>query len=376
VTSAAVAAARAVGYQNAGTVEFIADASEGLRPDRIWFMEMNTRLQVEHPVTEAVTGLDLVEWQFRIAAGEPLPLAQEQILLNGHAVEARLYAEAPDAGFLPSTGLLAHFRLPQGVRTDAGYAEGSEVTPYYDAMLAKLVAHAPSREAAVAELAEACDAVEAWPVRTNAGFLARCLDAPDFIAGDVDTGFIEERLGELAEPGEPSQAALAAAATAARLTGENALAEEAPSPWRELAGFRLNAPADPTVHLYLDGHQVATRGEPGAAARSVLVAADETLVVFEHGEAFVFSQRPPAGPADPLGGDGQIRSPLPGRVAALAVAPGDQVEKGQTLLVIEAMKMEHALNAPFDAEVETVAAALGAQVTEGAVLIALKPRTA
>ncbi|WP_304177353.1 acetyl/propionyl/methylcrotonyl-CoA carboxylase subunit alpha, partial [Phenylobacterium aquaticum] len=183
VTDAAVKAARAVNYRGAGTVEFIADASEGLRPGRIWFMEMNTRLQVEHPVTEAVTGVDLVEWQFRVASGEALPLRQDEIVLSGHALEARLYAENPAGGFLPSIGVLEHFRMPEGIRVDSAVEEGDAVSPHYDPMIAKLIAHAPTREGASDRLAQACAEVEVWPVKTNAGFLARCLDHPDFIAG-------------------------------------------------------------------------------------------------------------------------------------------------------------------------------------------------
>ncbi|PZQ65905.1 MAG: methylcrotonoyl-CoA carboxylase, partial [Phenylobacterium zucineum] len=204
VTEAAVKAARAVGYVGAGTVEFIADASEGLRGDRIWFMEMNTRLQVEHPVTEMVTGLDLVEWQFRVAAGEPLPLAQDQIQLTGHAVEARLYAENPATGFLPSIGRLESFSLPTGVRVDAGVEEGDAITPFYDPMIAKLIAHAPTRDEAIAELAESCAEVEVYPVKTNAGFLVRCLETPDFIVGSVDTGLIGREAEALAATAEPS----------------------------------------------------------------------------------------------------------------------------------------------------------------------------
>src|SRR4051812_34672359 len=254
VCGAAVRAAQAVNYVGAGTVEFIADASEGLKPDRIWFMEMNTRLQVEHPATEMVTGLDLVEWQLRVAAGEPLPLAQDQIGLMGHAVEARLYAENTAGGqFLPSTGPLEHFRLPENIRADAGVEEGGEVTPFYDPMIAKLIAHAPSREQALAELAEACDAVEVFPVKTNAGFLARCLEAPDFIAGDLDTGFIGRNLEELTARGEPSPAALSAAATAALIADDDGLREEGPTPWRALAGFRLNAPPEMSVRLFHQG---------------------------------------------------------------------------------------------------------------------------
>jgi acetyl/propionyl-CoA carboxylase alpha subunit len=365
VTSAAVRAAKAVGYVGAGTVEFIADASQGLKPDRIWFMEMNTRLQVEHPVTEMVTGLDLVEWQFRVAAGEPLPLAQDQIALNGHAVEARLYAESPATGFLPSTGPLTHFVLPDGVRADAGVEPGDAVTPFYDPMIAKLIAHAPTREAAIAELCDACEAVEVWPVKTNAGFLARCLEAPDFIAGDVDTGFIERNLVELTATPEPSSAALSAAAAAALPP------EAGPDPWTALAGFRLNAPPQTGVRLFRDGRPVVCEPDPDAPDRAVLITDEDEIVVFEHGEAFAFADHPPAADAGGGGGDGQVRAPMPGKVTAVAVKAGDAVAKGQPLVTLEAMKMEHALSAPFDAKVEELAVALGQQVSEGALLVRL-----
>jgi acetyl/propionyl-CoA carboxylase alpha subunit len=369
ITTAAVKAAKAVNYIGAGTVEFIADASAGLRPDRIWFMEMNTRLQVEHPVTEMVTGLDLVEWQLRVAAGEPLPLKQQEIGLAGHAVEARLYAESPANGFLPSTGVLEHFALPPSVRADAGVEEGGEVTPFYDPMIAKLIAHAETREQALAELAEACDAVEVWPVKTNAGFLARCLEAPDFIAGDVDTGFIERNLAELTAAPEPSPAALAAAAEAAMVVDETLSPD--PSPWRDLTGFRLNAAPSNTVRLFRLGKPVIAQGSERAAGRSVLLTDDDEIVVFEAGEAFVFASHPP--PADEAGAasDGAIRSPMPGKVTGLSVTLGDKVVKGQALLTLEAMKMEHALTAPFDGVVEGVSVTLGAQVSEGAVLVKL-----
>ncbi len=371
VTAAAVKAAKAVSYVGAGTIEFIADASQGLRADRIWFMEMNTRLQVEHPVTEMVTGLDLVEWQLRIAAGEPLPLKQDEIGLSGHAVEARLYAESPANGFLPSTGVLDHFELPPTVRADAGVEEGGEVTPFYDPMIAKLIAHAETREGALAELAEACDAVEAWPVKTNAGFLARCLEAPDFIAADVDTGFIERNLSELTATPEPSPAALSAAAEAAMVVDETQSPEA--SPWRDLQGFRLNAAPEDSVRLFFRGKPVIGRANQGAAVRSALLADNDEIVVFEAGEAFVFSPHPPS--AEDLGAanDGQVRSPMPGKVTGLSVKVGEAVIKGQTMLILEAMKMEHALTAPFSGTIDTVSVSLGAQVSEGAVLVKLTP---
>ena len=368
VTDAAVKAAKAVGYVGAGTIEFIADASQGLRGDRIWFMEMNTRLQVEHPVTEMVTGLDLVEWQLRVAAGEALPLKQKDIGLTGHAVEARLYAESTAGGmFLPSTGGLEHFVLPPTVRADTGVEAGGEVTPFYDPMIAKLIAHAESREAALAELADACDAVEVWPVKTNAGFLARCLEAPDFIAGDVDTGFIERNLATLTAEGLPSPAALAVAGQAALMeadTGED-------SPWDRLAGFRLNARPETAVRLFLGGKPVMADAAASAAERASLITPDGEIVVFESGQAFVFSSHPPADDHEAAASDGQVRSPMPGKVTQLSVKAGDAVRKGQAMVTLEAMKMEHALAAPYDGTVEAVTVALGDQVSEGAALVKL-----
>jgi acetyl/propionyl-CoA carboxylase alpha subunit len=310
-----------------------------------------------------------MEWQLRVAAGEALPLTQKEIGLTGHAVEARLYAESPANGFLPSTGRLEHFQLPPTVRVDTGVEEDGEVTPFYDPMIAKLIAHAETREAALAELAEACDAVEVWPVKTNAGFLARCLEAPDFIAGDLDTGFIDRNLAELTAPPEPSPAALSAAAQAARVVDESA--EPAPSPWRDLAGFRLNAPPETTVRLFLGGKPLIAEARETGAPRSVLLTDEGEIVVFEAGEAFVFAAHPPAIDQADAAGDGQVRSPMPGKVTQLPVKAGDKVAKGQALLTLEAMKMEHALTAPFEGTVETVSVTLGDQVSEGAVLVKL-----
>ncbi len=369
VTAAAVKAAKAVNYVGAGTVEFIADASAGLRGDRIWFMEMNTRLQVEHPVTEMVTGLDLVEWQFRVAAGEPLPATQDEITCTGHAVEARLYAENPASGFLPSIGKLEAFSLPLGIRIDAGVEAGDAISPYYDPMIAKLIVHGETREDAIADLAEACSEVNIWPVKTNAGFLVRCLESPDFIAGAVDTGLIGRDLESLTAQPEPSPEVLATAGWAFREVVEARATGQPATPWVELLGFRLNAPAQETARVFL-GAQAVHVPMPLEPTRIVHVAGEEEVVVFEAGEAFVFRDHPPVADAD-AAGDGGIRAPMPGKVTVVSVQPGDTVAKGQALVTLEAMKMEHGLTAPFDGVVDEVAAELGGQVTEGTVLVRL-----
>jgi propionyl-CoA carboxylase alpha chain/3-methylcrotonyl-CoA carboxylase alpha subunit len=398
VCDAAVKAARAVNYEGAGTIEFIADASEGLRADRIWFMEMNTRLQVEHPVTEMITGQDLVEWQLRVASGEPLPLTQDEITMTGWAMEARLYAENPATGFLPSTGPLKHFRLPaetlsqreregpdgeaggrvrgydaDAVRVDSAVEEGGDVTPFYDPMIAKLIVHADTREAAAEALADACGSVEVWPVRTNAAFLARCAGHPDFVAGEVDTGFIERRLDTLLGDGQPSAVVAGVAATA---LVELQSRDEGPTPWSALdvaAGFRLNGPPRRRMTLIcgateLEGELLDVDLHP----EDLLVLDEDEVVVFEYGEAFVF--RRPTADAVAHGGesDGAVISPMPGKVVSVSVKAGDTVSKGQTLLVLEAMKMEHALAAPFDGVVAELTAVAGGQVSEGVVLVRLE----
>jgi 3-methylcrotonyl-CoA carboxylase alpha subunit len=368
ICGAAVRAAKAVNYQGAGTIEFIADGSGGLRADRIWFMEMNTRLQVEHPVTEAVTGLDLVEWQLRVASGEALPLTQEQIGLNGWAMEARLYAEDPVSGFLPSIGPLTHFKLPANIRVDSAVEQGGAVTPFYDPMIAKLIVHAATRDAAAAKLADACRKVEVWPVKTNAAFLARCAADADFVAARLDTGFIERRLDRLVPGTEPSEAVLATAA-ASRAAG----ARNDASPWSALTGFRVNAAASNRQWLNVGGAERLVEVGPvrGEEAPASIRLHGET-VVFENGLAYAFADEAAVTGASQAQGDGQIRSPMPGKIVQAPVAEGETVTKGQVLVVLEAMKMEHALTAPTDGVLAELKVKLGDQVSEGVVLARLE----
>jgi 3-methylcrotonyl-CoA carboxylase alpha subunit len=366
ICGAAVRAAKAVNYQGAGTIEFIADGSAGLKPDRIWFMEMNTRLQVEHPVTEAVTGLDLVEWQLRVASGEPLPRSQDQIGLNGWAMEARLYAEDPASGFLPSIGPLTHFKLPLDIRTDSAVEQGGAVTPFYDPMIAKLIVHAPTREAAAAKLASACRAVEVWPVKTNAAFLARCAAHPDFVAARIDTGFIERGLEALVPDRAPSEAVLASAAAAAVAAARNDA-----SPWSTLTGFRVNAAASNRQWLNVAGAEQLVETDPTRAGALARLRLHGQTIVFEDGLAFAFSDEAAVADAAHAAGDNQIRSPMPGKIVQAPVAEGETVTKGQVLVVLEAMKMEHALTAPADGVLAELKVKLGDQVSEGVVLARL-----
>ncbi|HKR16168.1 acetyl/propionyl/methylcrotonyl-CoA carboxylase subunit alpha [Rhizorhapis sp.] len=360
VCEAAVKAARAVDYVGAGTIEFIADASEGLRADRIWFMEMNTRLQVEHPVTEAITGQDLVEWQLRVASGEALPKRQDELAINGWAMEARLYAENPATGFLPSTGPLTHLRFPDGIRVDSGVEQGCEITPHYDPMIAKLIVHAPSRGMAAAKLAEAAANVQVWPVKTNAAFLARAAADPDFVAGTIDTGLIERHAGRLIPSGEPSGGAIAAAAHAVVNAHQRGL-------WGALSGFRANAPADRRVRVAIGGAEHAAMLD-GRGTGIVVDVAGET-VLFDSGQGWSI-HAPRTGDAGGSGGasDGALLAPMPGRIITVDVAEGDHVTKGQKLLVMEAMKMEQAMIAPFDGIVAELKVSVGGQVSEGATL--------
>ena len=366
ICAAAVRAAKAVDYEGAGTIEFIADASEGLRADRIFFMEMNTRLQVEHPVTEEITGVDLVEWQLRVASGEPIPLQQEDLAITGHAIEARLYAEDPSSGFLPSTGPLDHFDLGSEGRIETGVAEGDMISPHYDPMVAKLVVWEKTRADAIEALADIAESVEVWPVKTNAAFLANALLEDDFVEAQLDTGFIERKLDRLVGDDAPDDAIWQAAAD---FTVLDAIEENAPRP----IGFRLNA--DPRVAATLfhkgESRTVDVIGERGAAHATGFVE-DARTVVFADGQGFEFALES-RGSGAAAAGSGAILAPMPGKVIAVDVAEGDRVTAGQRLMVLEAMKMEHALTAPFDGTVTELSAATGGQVQVEAVLAVVAP---
>ncbi|MGC4252966.1 MAG: acetyl/propionyl/methylcrotonyl-CoA carboxylase subunit alpha [Sphingobium sp.] len=351
ICEAAVRAAKAVDYVGAGTIEFIADGSEGLRADRIWFMEMNTRLQVEHPVTEAITGQDLVEWQLRVASGEPLPVAQAELAIHGWAMEARLYAEDPAKGFLPSIGVLELFELGEGCRVDTGVEEGAEISPFYDPMIAKVIAHGSDRESARRRLAACLDDSAIWPLRTNAGFLVKALEHPDFVAAEIDTGLIGREGEALMPPERPSEEALADAAAAVAGGGG-------------LRGFRLNAPLRTEACFLLDGEAVTVAFDPREAGEG-----EEAVLIAEGGQVWRLSSWRVDGVASGGASDGQVLSPMPGRIISVAVAQGEHVAKGQKLLTLEAMKMEHGLVAPFDGVVAEFNATEGGQVSEGALLV-------
>ena len=377
ICAAAVKAAKAVDYVGAGTIEFIADASDGLRADRIWFMEMNTRLQVEHPVTEEITGQDLVEWQLRVASGEPLPRRQEELAIDGWAIEARLYAEDPARDFMPSIGPIDHLVLPEGIRIESGVEAGDRVSSFYDPMIAKLVVHGATRGAAIDRLAQACGAVECEPVKTNAWFLARLLDIAPYRSGRMTTNSIAELANTLMAAPQPSESLLQAAADQA-IFHDRRVRGRAGDPEFDrlggLLGFRLNADPDLRVRLDVNGSEQvvdydfpATRtyweGDGGSSPLGM------DTVLFEHGAAFVTSEHQPritvaGGPAS-----GAITAPMPGRIVSIEVGEGAAVTAGQKLVVLEAMKMEQALVAPFDGIVSELRVQAGAQVGEGTLLV-------
>jgi 3-methylcrotonyl-CoA carboxylase alpha subunit len=393
IGATAVAAAKAVGYSGAGTVEFVADGSGDLRADGIWFIEMNTRLQVEHPVTEAVTGLDLVEWQFRVASGEKLPMRQGDIRLDGHAVEARLYAEDPEHDFLPSTGKIVALQFPNDIRVDSGVEAGGEVTPFYDAMIAKLIAHAPTRGQALDRLAAALDRTHIAGPHSNLAFLRNLCSAKAFREGRVDTGFIGRDLAALGAVPQPTDFAAAAAGLAQLLdvqdAGEEVVGddvEDVVSPWSARDGFQLGgvrrlslpvrvdgADAEAAITYGKDDPRVTIEGAAAAGDAKVFVAAGDAFVLRGGRQTRVRLKDvavPIAGAAD---SDGIIKAPMHGRVLELLAQPGEAVAAGQRLAVIEAMKMEHTLRAPFAGLVTQVSVGIGAQVVEGAPIMVIEP---
>jgi 3-methylcrotonyl-CoA carboxylase alpha subunit len=404
--AAAVEAAKAVGYVGAGTVEFIVDPAGAF-----YFMEMNTRLQVEHPVTEMITGLDLVEWQLRVAAGEPLPLRQEQLRIDGHALEARIYAEDPAKGFLPSTGRLLHLAQPEPsyhVRIDAGVEEGDEITPFYDPMIAKLIVWDATRERALARMQAALAQLRIVGVANNVEFLSRLVTSPAFSSADLDTALIEREQDYLfPAPETPEDAWLLAALAELERerTSPAAPARAAPSPWDARDGWRLNSRASRTLTLRLGdvqqdvtveyvpggyllaagaGAKVEASGEWAAhgelrarigerRVHAAVVVAGERRHVFFEGRAHAFVRVDPsqgAGQGDDAGG--RLTAPMPGKVIALLATAGQRVEKGTPLLVLEAMKMEHTIKAPRAGVVKAFRFDAGDQVSEGVELVELE----
>lgn len=387
--SAAVQAAKAVNYEGAGTVEFIVDGSGALREDGFFFMEMNTRLQVEHPVTELVTGLDLVELQLRVAAGGSVP-EQDEIHLKGHAIEARLYAEDPSNGFLPSIGRLDILDLPRGidgVRVDSGVEQGGEVSMHYDPMIAKIIAFGANRDAAIERSLAALANTRVYPVKTNGGFLGNCLRDDDFQAARLSTGLIAEKADTLIPAGAPKRDA----ALAARAFLEREPVANSNDPWAVKDGFRANADTKIRIRLEYEGDtlDVALSAAPvkgrtlsarlgedtfildGMATSGRIVTEAESVIVFSDGRASRFSLPRPDAAADGADAGGLVKAPMPGKVLSLNVAEGDTVTKGQKLLVLEAMKMEHALAAPRDGVIASVSIAAGDQVGEGDALVTM-----
>ncbi len=425
--AAAVAAARAVGYVGAGTVEFIAEepraGQDGEAADgAFFFMEMNTRLQVEHPVTEMITGQDLVEWQLRVASGEPLPLGQSQLAISGHAIEARIYAENPEKGFLPSIGILQHLQTPPAasfavhaagsaapapVRIDSGVRAGDAISPYYDPMIAKLIVWGPDRATALARMSDALAAYQIVGPATNTAFLKRLIDSVPFSSADLDTGLIERHHAALFPPPQPIALAVLALASAVVLRDESRAADKAnDSPWAATSGWRLQASLqrglqlhdpqqayplsigyghggsgfsilhnDTTTAMQLlpsEGAEVAIRlGDD--IVRGTVVRDGEALHVFHAGSHATLQYADPlahAGVAEVVGG--RLTAPMPGKIVAVLVAAGDTVTAGAPLVIMEAMKMEHTIAAPRDGVIDALLYAVGDQVADGAPLISFR----
>jgi 3-methylcrotonyl-CoA carboxylase alpha subunit len=385
---AAVLAAEAIGYKGAGTVEFIVDGSDGLKADGFFFMEMNTRLQVEHPVTEAITGVDLVEWQLRVAAGEPLPKSQSELTINGHAFEARLYAEDVPKGFLPATGTLTHLRFPDGVRADSGARGGDTISPFYDPMIAKVIVHGPTRDLALAKLSAALKGTQVAGTVTNLSFLGELAEHKGFAAGDVDTGLIARDIDALTAVAVVTPSHWARAGMAAMGLDRSSAS----------AGFNLWAPLRQSVALSYEGEAETLAVEVNSADAQTWYVGDAVVLAQRVGGRWLLDGL--SAPAvsmteacitvfdaygiafdivDPLQrnasatGDGNIvDAPMPGLVKALTAKAGQSVTAGDKLAVLEAMKMEHALLAARDGVIAEVLISEGDQVEAGAALIRLE----
>ncbi|MGV7208336.1 acetyl/propionyl/methylcrotonyl-CoA carboxylase subunit alpha [Oxalobacteraceae bacterium A2-2] len=401
---AAVAAARAVGYVGAGTVEFIAN-----QDGSFYFMEMNTRLQVEHPVTELITGTDLVEWQLRVAAGQPLPKQQHELEIDGHAIEARIYAENPEKGFLPSIGTLRHLRTPAAVgfqrgevRIDSGVREGDAISPHYDPMIAKLIVHGADRKQALARMAQALEQYRVVGLATNIAFLRRLVHSRAFAGAELDTGLIERNQEELFPAAHPAPDAALALAAVALLASER---QDDSDPWAQTSGWRMNQAyvrtlsfadeaQDYRVAITYGGKDWRCSVDGGEQRTLSLAARDgdnygiqlgghavhgavlrdlDTFHVWSNGVHHALAYNDPmahAGVAEAEGG--RLTAPMPGKVVAVLASKGQQVGKGTPLVIMEAMKMEHTIAAPHDGLVEDILYSVGDQVADGAPLLAFK----
>ena len=385
---AAVAAAKAIEYRGAGTVEFIVDGSDGLREDRFWFMEMNTRLQVEHPVTEAITGVDLVEWQLNVAAGGKLPMQQKDLKITGHAIEARLYAEDPQQDFLPMAGQLTHLAFPSACRIDSGVIANDMISAFYDPMLAKVIVFGQNRRAAIDKMGQSLAAIEIAGIKTNLGFLAALTQISDFTSCRLDTGLISRNSSVLTAPVKLTARALLAGVVCA--VGNQATKSR-------LSGFCLWKGASQRVQVIFEGQQIVL---PVQLIENQIIlkwqGADYPAVYSDAGWQFEGEALPAAHRAgrditvfdqggialnliDPLSraevaavGTTQIEAPMPGLVIAISVSAGQEVEEGQPLITLEAMKMQQVLSAPFSARVDEIAVQEGAYVEAQALLIQLK----
>jgi len=386
---AAVKAAEAIGYKGAGTVEFIVDGSGGLKADGFFFMEMNTRLQVEHPVTEAITGVDLVEWQLRVAAGEDLPKQQDQLSITGHAFEARLYAEDVPAGFLPATGTLTHLAFDPACRADSGVRSGDTISPFYDPMIAKVIVHGPTRDVALARLRHALAGTEVAGTVTNLAFLGALAGHEGFRRGEVDTGLIARDIDTLTAVPEVAARHVALAGMAAMgllepgpeagFTLWDPLVQQVSLGWNDEVTLVKVEVAGPDLQLWhigddlVEARRIGGRWQIGGLPAANVAVSGDRVTVFD-GYGLIFDRIDPLQQAAGAQGDGNlIEAPMPGLVREVFASVGQKVVMGDRLAVLEAMKMEHSLLAARDGVVAEVLAVAGDQVEAGAALVRLEP---